>query len=590
MTPVDIRDHTISMSVPTEPSGTEHGRTGIRAAFWIIGLLSGLLLSYTTRHFINGDAVAYIEMGRALRTGNWWGLANLTYSPGYPILLGLAQAVLHTNPLNELQYLRVVNFICFVLGMIACEALLTMVRRDHIRADFGTDRPLPFPIIRALSYGMFLICALLLVRVRLMTPDMLILAILLLAATAILWIKEDPNGYARFLVLGVILGVGYLVKSFMLPFSLAFFGVAALVGDSWKKAVPRVATAVLMMLIVGAPLMGALSYRMHRFSYGELGGLAYGLWISGEGDPVNKPEVLSEKPRVAVYRYGIPCTQPSGHDICYWYVGFGPRLDVRAHFRVIVANVGKVLKQTPWLALLVLWFLFLWKSGSFRWGRPGKPSLSTVLMIISVAGIGFFCLLNVEPRYVAPFFFLGFVGLASGLCYSPENPKALPRLKVASAILMVFFVGLLVHSLVDQSISGLGSLDRKLSYRDAYREHVAVKDFLERHGTPRGSDVAVLGRRPPIYWARMAGVTVVGEVTDPDEFLGVTRQERARAVHALSRAGIKALVGKDARLGRLAGEGWARVPGTKDYYVLPLSADVSTKPRATTDAKSISHR
>jgi hypothetical protein len=564
-------DHPTPVSPSQGPWGPEKGRAEIRAAFWIIGLLSGILLCYGTRHYINGDAVAYIEMGRALRNGNLWGLANLTYSPGYPVLLGLAQAILDTDPLNELQYLRIVNFFCFVLGMIACEALLTVVRRDHIREDpGGARRPLPFEIVRALTYGMFLICALLLVRVRLMTPDMLILAILIWATTAVLWIKEDPGRYSRFLVLGAILGVGYLVKSFMFPFSAVFFGLAALVSGSWRRAVPRVLAAVSVMLIVGAPLMGALSYRMGRFSYGELGGLAYGLWISGEGEPINKPEALNEKPRVVVYRYAVPCTQPSGHDICYWYVGFGPKPDLRAHFKVITENIAGLLQQTPWLVLLLIWFLFLRLRGSFRWGRPVNPSQSAVLLIIGAAGIGFFCLLHMEPRYVAPFFFLGFVGLAGGLRCSPRDPAALRRIRIASAGLMLFFSVLLVHSLVDQSLSGLGSPRGKLSYRDAFREHVAVKNFLEKHGTRRGSEVAVLGRRPPIYWARMAGVTIVGEVTDPDEFFHSTPLERAHAVEALSRADIKALVGKDPRLNALAGEGWTLVPGTRDYYALSI--------------------
>ncbi len=46
-----------------------------------VGSTIAAILTYTTRHFINGDALTYIEMGEALRRGDLWGLANLTYSP-----------------------------------------------------------------------------------------------------------------------------------------------------------------------------------------------------------------------------------------------------------------------------------------------------------------------------------------------------------------------------------------------------------------------------------------------------------------------------------------------------------------------------
>ena len=73
----------------------------VRRAFWIIGLLLGALLTYTTRYFLNGDGINYIEMGEALRNGAWSGLVNLTESPAYAFLLGLGHIVLDTNTLAE---------------------------------------------------------------------------------------------------------------------------------------------------------------------------------------------------------------------------------------------------------------------------------------------------------------------------------------------------------------------------------------------------------------------------------------------------------------------------------------------------------
>ena len=37
----------------------------IRVCFWILGVLLGGIITYTTRHFINGDAIAYLDMAQA---------------------------------------------------------------------------------------------------------------------------------------------------------------------------------------------------------------------------------------------------------------------------------------------------------------------------------------------------------------------------------------------------------------------------------------------------------------------------------------------------------------------------------------------
>jgi hypothetical protein len=274
---------------------------------------------------------------------------------------------------------------------------------------------------------------------------------------------------------------------------------------------------------------------------------------------------------VAVYRYDVPCTQPSGHDICYWYVGFGPKWNLQAHAKVILENVPEFFVQTPWLVLIILWFIFQLMIGSFRVGRLWPASTTMVLLIPALLGTGFFFLIRVEPRYVAPFLFIGFLGLASGLRYPFDNGKARRKAVLSALALAAFFVGLVVHSLVDQSLSGLHSTPKKLSYQAAFLERVAVKDFLAKSGLSKGDEVAVVGRRPPIYWARMAGVRIVGEVTEPEEFLSCSREGRDAAIDSLRKEGLKAVVAKGPEWTGLAAEGWRLVPGTRDYYALVLN-------------------
>jgi hypothetical protein len=105
-----------------------HRRIGI--CFWVIGAGCGIVLALTNRYYINSDAIVYIEMGELFRLGNWWGLVNLTFSPGYPILLAFGQLLLGTTPVNELKWLKVVNVVCLLFAMGACDLFVRLLRRE----------------------------------------------------------------------------------------------------------------------------------------------------------------------------------------------------------------------------------------------------------------------------------------------------------------------------------------------------------------------------------------------------------------------------------------------------------------------------
>ncbi len=540
----------------------------IRLVFWILGPLAAAILAYTTRYFVNGDAMAYIEMSEAFINGRFSALANLTYSPGYPVLLGLAQSIIKTDPSNEIQLLKSVNFICFLLAMAACEFLMTFLRKVLIeskRTDIGL---VPIWIFNALCYSMFLVASLTLVRMQLINPDMLIFAQVLFIAAIILQIREHPDAYTRYAVLGLATGIGYLSKSFLLVFSPVFFLLAAACSRSFKRAFPRVLLAILLMLIISSPLIAALSDRLGRFTYGELGRHAYAFLISGQGDPIH-PKVINEEPKTVLYRYDIQCTRPSGFDICYWYEGFRPVFNVGVHARIITNNVAGIFLQMPWLLLIGIWYFFQWKLGKITFGSLRPPSVFIVLFTISIAGIGLYSLLNVEPRYIASFLFLGFVALVMSVRYSDNKPKS-RVLMMSSAIALAFFlIGLSAYSLVDQSCRSLRSEGEKLSYKEAFIEQIAVKDFLQKQGLLQGDEIAIIGS-PPVNWARMAGVKIVAEIPIIDQMLSASVEQRSACLQALRNEGIKAIVVKDSRFREPSQSGWIPIPGSRDYFAYIL--------------------
>ncbi len=202
-------------------SASELWSARIRMCFWILGLLLGGILTYTTRHFINGDAIAYLDMAQAFRTGLWKESVFLGYSPGYSLLLAIFESIFQTTPDNELYMVKLFNFIVFIAAMITCDLFVRRLT-DETDPEVETTT-LPSYISKAMCYSAFLVASLIWVRVQLVTPDMIIFVFVLLSVVAVLNIKRSPDDVWNFVLLGVTTGFGYICKTFLFPFSVVLF-------------------------------------------------------------------------------------------------------------------------------------------------------------------------------------------------------------------------------------------------------------------------------------------------------------------------------------------------------------------------------
>lgn len=544
----------------------------IRVAFWIIGIASGAFLAYTTRFFLNGDGINYIEMGEALRHGQWWGLVNLTESPGYAFWLGIAQIVLDTSRANELEWLKAANFAAFVVAMGASDLLVHFLKRYCSRNECGQFNPLPFPALAAICYAMFLFSCLSWIRLRLVAPELLVFVFMLTSTSLILWIREAPNSYAKYVLLGVSLGLGYLCKTFFFIFAGVFFALAVLVSDSLKKGVPRVLVSVLAMLLVSAPLILALSSVVGRFSYGEVGNLSYSVMVDRQGDLLHPPKQLHAKPEVLFY---LPHpfaenTRPAGFDQCYWFEGVKASFNPVAQLKVVHRHVFQILSDSPSLFLaFCLWLAMQWWIGRLGIG-PFRPlSAFLVFFAIGGAGTGLFCLVHVEIRYLACFLYLGFVALALLPSYDPADAAVRRKAIIGTGVLVAFILALIVNTVIDQTTRALCSTPTKPSYKEMFGDTQAVADTLAQKGLSKGDRVAMVGL-PLWYWARLGQVEIVAEIPDEQEFLAADSDAREKAVKAMRAVGVKAVVGKGPAFGKLGDEGWQMVPGTRDFFLLVL--------------------
>lgn len=542
----------------------------VRLGFWIVGIAAGGILTYTSRHFINGDAINYIEIGEAFRTARWWDLVNLTASPGYGVLLGIGQSLMDTNRANEIPLLKIVNFVCLIFAMGACELLLSAVKRQRTKLTTSLLTPLPWYLVMAFGYSMFLFSALNWVRPRLMAPEMAVLVLVMLSMVVIVSIRENPKPYGKFVLLGILSGITYFFKTFFFPFSVIFIGCAAVAVGSVRKAAPRALVAVIVMLAVSAPLLTALSVKLGRFSYGESGTLNYAKYVSKRGHSLNRPIVLAEMPEVLLYRNNpfVNSTRPATFDPSYWEDGVKPVFDLSRHLSLFAEHTWQIINNRPWLLFaILLWFIWQMRIGKIEISSRETMALPLLLAVPGIFGIAMYSIIHVEMRYLAPFLFLVFLALILIPKYAMDDRAVRSKAHITTSLLTVIVLGFTLSTVIDQSVRSVRSTNEKPSYSEAYFHLVALKDYLNKKGLRGGEDVAVVGF-PPFYWGRLANLKIIAEIPKEEQVISATRDKRKHVIATLSDVGVNTLVAKGKQFGRLTEEGWELVPGTRDFYVL----------------------
>ncbi|MCL5125661.1 MAG: hypothetical protein M1511_14420 [Deltaproteobacteria bacterium] len=538
----------------------------IRLGFWGFGLVCAVILSYTTRHFINGDAIAYMDMAEAFRTGLWKESVLLGYSPGYSLLLAMIETVFPTTPDRELFLAKFLNFIIFIGAMAACDLFVSRLV-DESDSD-PSRKPLPSHLLRAMCFSAFLVSSLIWVRIQIVAPDMLVVIFVLLSVVTVLNIKRDHLRYSNFLVLGLTSGLGYICKTFFFPFSMFLIILAGIYCNSLKKAVPRLLSAVVVMLIVSAPIIISQSLETGRLSIGEVGSYNYSFYVAGQGARIHNPKVIYHNPDILYYEHGRLSTYPHG-DPAYWALGITPVFNLQAQLKAIRSSLIQLLSAILWpITVVLLWFVTQFRTASFVPLRIIPPSTFIMMALVCLAGTATYCIVSMEMRYVAAFLFLGFAALAVAPRYNESDLQNRWSIALQATTVAAIFVGMVIIFVADQSVRSLYNSGNKVSHRETFLDMLAMKDTLEANGIGKGDKVAVFSPiNFKLYWAKMAGVRIMAEITGVDSFFGGTSVERSKMLDVLKINGFKAVVAKLPQFFALSQEGWTKVPGAHGYYV-----------------------
>lgn len=374
----------------------------IRVAAWGIILALAAFQAYAQRYTVSPDGVSYLDLSDAIVAGRFGEFVNLYWSPLYPALVGIARWMTGAGAQTEVMVMHAVNFAAFV-GLVASFdyfvipvwSLAARMRGVALRGEWGA----------ACLYGLFGTLAVTMTTLELTTPDLLSNAAVFFALGALLRLQQASlAGTTRpAIVLGAALGLGYLAKAFLMPWSIVCFVTlaVALRGRSWKPLI----AAVSVWLIFVAPWMAILSVRAHRPTFGDAGRLTYAWYVNLQDPP--SMHVVPAGARALDLETIIPGvgatgdapgTDPMWFDPVRWNAPIAPHFSIGQQLQTIVA-----MSATLTGAFAVLsFFLFLLAAaprGTLRqaWDR------SWIVIVPTVCGIGGYMLVLMTARYIMAF-------------------------------------------------------------------------------------------------------------------------------------------------------------------------------------------
>jgi len=189
-----------------------------------------------------------------------------------------------------------------------------------------------------------------------------------------------------------------------------------------------------------------------------------------------------------------------------------------------------------------------------------------VLWVPAASGIALYCLVVIEPRYIAAHFCLLWIVALSGARVPVSSTSQ--RLIAGTVFAVAITTCLAEGSQISRALSGSDYVRRRVATPACWR----VVATLESSGIKPGDRLAVIGdwlvpSEEAAYVARLARTQIIAEARS-DEFWSADASARSRVMAAFGRAGLKAILTYQPPKTE---NGWERLAGT-DYYLYRVGA------------------
>jgi hypothetical protein len=520
------------------------------------------------------DGISYFDMGDAYLRGDWSTAVNGLWSPLYGILVSAVLKIVHPAASREFLIIHLVGLAIYIITLFCFDFLWGEF--GHVLLERSTspgEAWVTFPqwAWYVLGYSLFLWVSLKLITVLEETPDMLLSAAVYLATAFVLRISRDRAKLSTFVLLGLVLGLGYLTKAILFPLAFVFLGVATYAAYKRKQSLAGPVIAASLFLLTAIPLILALSDSKGRLTFGDSGKTNY-LWhvdrvpwiwwlndFPNSNTAKHPPRMLLDKPRIYEFATPFAATFPPWYDPSYWYDGINPHFDLRKQVRAIVEGVGIYhgLFFKPGAALVAVSLILFWMGGSTReiFGRLD-------VLLPSIAALALYALVHVEPRYVGSFFLIFWGGV---LCQ-----VRLPKSEFASRLLTLSTVAIVIVYSTELSIGAVSAINIERDSSANVQIELEAAHGLLQAGLQPHDRVAVIGGITGMVWARLDGLQVVASSAEDADSWVQDAATRERVLSAFAATGAKAIVAEKAPPSESA-NGWARISQTP-YYLYPLTA------------------
>jgi len=579
--------------------------SAIRKLLWVYLLVLVPLAWFSAKfdpYAIDGDAVAYMDLGDLIRAHNWHAVVNGYWHPLYPAFLALAQSVFHPSRWNELGVYYAINVFIFFLevgGMLLLVDGLVRLRR---RMGAAEDALLSADMLRLLGLSLLVISTTRELSLGKVRTDSLLQALIFTGIGLLLEVLaiEGTLAYVLAGAMGITFGLAYLTKSF--AFLLTLLSIAVLVlfavfvlRRGLVRSVVQGAIALICFAVVAGPYVAALSNQHGRFDFGDSGNLNYVWYISGTEKMHLQPRMqnvfgsatvqlkhpekeILRSPGVYSYTAMTHGTYAPWFDPTYWNDRITPKFSVRLLVKRDVRNVVLIFRYLlnhpePLLLLLAMCLMGATLRGMGRFVWPA--------LVLGVLVWGIYAIVNVEERYVTAAFLLILMSLFAAL--KPRAKEQAFSQQRAMALVVLFALlplGAMAREAAEnrrqQSVAG-----QVPAWRDLNIYGAALG--LQQMGLKPGDSIACIGTTACLYdhyWARVAGVRIVSEVYEPNpRHLAMqldAMQNRSEVYRNLAQTGAKVLVGSfdpgEMNPAHPGTNGWQRL-GNTHFYALLLNGN-----------------
>ena len=526
---------------------------------------------------MNPDGIAYLDIGDAYFRGDWANAINAVWSPLYSWILGLVNFIIKPSMRWEFPIVHIVNFFIYLFTLACFEFMWGKVR--GIESQSHSLR-LPDPLWWTLGYLLFIWTTLSLIQIWAVTPDMLMSGLVFLAAGIIAKIRAGDDRHRLFINLGLILGLGYLSKTFMLSVALVFLGLAWLVQKRAWSSFVKTLLAVGVFLLISLPFILLISNAKGKLTIGEAGTVTfvrevmvipYPHW---QGDPqrnifpAHPSRVIHISPYV--YEFGEPIggTYPITTDPAYWYEGIPVQVSIGdLLIRLFASGIYFLDLFFEKLGILVACIIALYIM-SQRTKRTFFEIVNQwILVIPAIVAFGLYGMVLVAGRYIGAFVLLFWADILANI-HLPALPHNKSWMNVLSGIAAL---GLIVN-IVLFNLDGFTRLNP--SVEAGFVEPsapparpLAVAQMLEELGVKAGDKVGVIGYAHDSFWARLMKVKITTQMLDEDAELlwrGDDAMEQS-VLQAFADAGVRAVIAEFVP-DNVELDGWLQV-GDSNYYI-----------------------